>query len=540
MISLPPRSRRHSQMPRTERHLFVSVRSAVALGKPLSMAVLSAWLLSCSAPLLAENLRAKVTEVKGAFCKLEATAKEGVAVGAEGKLFRQSTGATPQGAVTITSVQAGYSVGKVTGGLAEVGDIVLLPKSEEAARSAVAAATMPPADKTADKPEKDRFDELVGQTLNIMLVDNKLLEEMKLIRVARDTKTGALKSLRVQGEDDATAITLELAKLKEVTHQGESIDLPNPEESSAKSGAPKTRNQLLAEKRAAKEAEDQQAWLERIKARGIEPWPTLTDEEHAAAIENDKKIVAEVKKVYQNIQLHETEHFLFCTNIPPEQCGPYVKSLDKMHDMMCQMYNIKKGTRVWKGKALVVAFLTQEEFIDFERRFMEANLPPGVYGVCHQKPNGDVLIACFRGDRMADFGQMLVHETSHGFIHRYKTPVVLPNWVNEGMADYVGTAMVPCPSVRAGEQHAIVQMRLQRNMGGDFFTRRNITAWQYGVASTLADYMIRSDKKAYVKFIEGMKEGLTWEESLKAAYKVTPEELVASYGQAIGVPDLRP
>jgi hypothetical protein len=495
-----------------------------------------------ASPALAENVRVKVTEVKGVYCKLNGAAPEGIAVGAAGKLYRLSAGISPQGEVTITSVQADYSVGKVAGGTAEVGDFVLLPKSDVvlASPAAKTEATTSAKSAQAEMAEEDGFDDLVGKSINILLEDDKLLEDVKLIRVARDTKTGQLKTLRVEGSEPNSAITLELSKLKEVTFEGESIELPEVVESSAKSGLPKTRNQLLSERRNKREAEEHKAWLARIKAKGIEPWPELTQEEHQAAIDASKAIVEQVKKAYQNIQLHETKQFLFCTNIPPEQCGPYVLSLDKMHDMMCQMYNIKKGTPVWKGKALVIAFLTQEEFMDFERKFMQTNLPSTVYGVCHQKPNGDVLMACFRGERMADFGQMLVHETSHGFIHRYKTPVVFPNWVNEGMADYIGVAMVPCKSMRDGEKYAVLQMRLQRSMGGDFFTRRNISSWQYGVASTLADYMIRTDKKAYVKFIEGMKEGLSWEESLMASYKATPQQLVSSYGQAIGVPDLKP
>ena len=35
----------------------------------------------------------------------------------------------------------------------------------------------------------------------------------------------------------------------------------------------------------------------------------------------------------------------------------------------------------------------------------------------HLQTNGDVIISCFRGNDPNDFGQMLVHETSHGFIH---------------------------------------------------------------------------------------------------------------------------
>jgi hypothetical protein len=48
--------------------------------------------------------------------------------------------------------------------------------------------------------------------------------------------------------------------------------------------------------------------------------------------------------------------------------------------------------------------------------------------------------------------------------------------------------------------------------------------------------MIEQNKKGYVAFINGMKEGLTWDESLKTRFKAPREKLVAAFGKAIGVP----
>jgi hypothetical protein len=77
-------------------------------------------------------------------------------------------------------------------------------------------------------------------------------------------------------------------------------------------------------------------------------------------------------------------------------------------------------------------------------------------------------------------------------------------------------------------------------MGGLLAAQGGIDTWQYGVASSLNNFMIRANQKAYVAFIEGMKEGLDWQESLQQSYHTTPAQLVAAYGQAIGVPGLRP
>jgi hypothetical protein len=154
---------------------------------------------------------------------------------------------------------------------------------------------------------------------------------------------------------------------------------------------------------------------------------------------------------------------------------------------------------------------------------------------------GDVSIACFRGQDPHDFGQMLVHETSHGFIHRYKTKARLPSWVNEGMAELIGAEMVPrSEAVKRKEIVALAMLKQQRSLGGNFFTTESLEGWQYGAASSLNRFLLNADRKSYVRFIEGLKEGLDWPDALQQAYGGTPEQLVTQYGQRIGVPDLRP
>jgi hypothetical protein len=133
-----------------------------------------------------------------------------------------------------------------------------------------------------------------------------------------------------------------------------------------------------------------------------------------------------------------------------------------------------------------------------------------------------------------------VHETSHGFIHRYKTKAQLPAWVDEGMADLVGAEMVPnSTAVKNREIKAVQELAQQRSLGGMFKAER-IDAWQYGVASNLNRFLLQSNRQSYVRFIESLKDGMKWEEALRDAYHATPEELLTEYGRRINVPDLRP
>jgi hypothetical protein len=297
----------------------------------------------------------------------------------------------------------------------------------------------------------------------------------------------------------------------------------------------------------AKRDEQRKEWLVKLQARGVEPWPeSETDEEHAAALAKSREMVAEVISLFPGSQLFETEHFLFVSNIPPQQVGPYIASLDRMYDWMCHLYGVDRAHKVWLGgKAPIFAFMENAEFDAFEQRFFPAARESlqslaNVYGLCHLKESGEVVIGCYRGHDPNDFAQMLVHETSHGFIHRYKTKAPLPNWVDEGMADLIGAEMVPASNaVKNRESRALQQLAQQRSLNG-MLTAERIDASQYGMASSLNRFLLQSNRQGYVRFIEALKEGKKWDEALQDAYRGTPEQLLASYARWLNLDELRP
>jgi hypothetical protein len=312
----------------------------------------------------------------------------------------------------------------------------------------------------------------------------------------------------------------------------------------ARAAARRTKREAAARQRQEKERRE---WLARLTARDVAPWPDPeTDDDHAAALAKSRQVIDEVVELFSGMRLYETEHFLVASNIPAAQVGPYAASLDRMYEWMCQLYGVAQGRKVWLGgKAPIFAFLHREQFEAFEERFFpEARRSLGslnnIYGLCHQSDDGEVVIACYRGENPNDFGQMLVHETSHGFIHRYKTKAALPNWVDEGMADLIGAEMVPASeTVKNRELKAILQLAQERSLGG-MLTSERIQGWQYGVASNLNRFLLQTNRQQYVRFIECLKEGLKCDEALRAAFGSSPEEMLVHYGRWIGVPDLRP
>jgi hypothetical protein len=409
------------------------------------------------------------------------------------------------------------------------------------------AATLPAIAFAADTPKKEAAKAPAGDTLvekllaavnspiNVDLKTGQQFVRATLVRVNTDAKKTKVVSLAIQEPSSEKARIVAFVSIQ-------SIRIDREEVYEAPVTGAKTAIEKRMQKEAAKAAEDRAQWVARAKKNKVTPWPELTQEQHDAAEAVLRSLIDDVSKSMPSLKVHETAEFLFCSNIPDDQIAPYTKALDNMHDMMCEMYGIKKGEPVWKGKCLVMAFLDKSEFLSFEKVFLKnPDVPAQVYGLCHSYSDGKVIMACYRGDDPKEFAKMLVHETSHGFIHRYRTPARLPTWINEGMADWIAQTLVPQDTtVKRRQQEAITRLYQTHNMGEKFLTTNDfIEPWQYGTASSLTDFLIRNNKQAYTRFIQGIKEGAKWEQSLQTAFKITPDQLVASYGKAIGVPDLK-
>ena len=372
----------------------------------------------------------------------------------------------------------------------------------------------------------------VGQMLDVVeLSTGRRIVRPRLERVVE--RNGKTESLRIveEGQSRSTAVLLKgITKIvagRETVYEAETKG----------GGAAGARGRIARERRAAELAESRQ----RMEARNVEPWPDLTAEEHAAAVGELEAFVDEVRQAFPQLVVSETHEFLVATDIAPREIAPYVANLDSMHDLLCDLYGIPRGEPVWQGKCLVVAFRQQADFRAFEQRFMKVAAPEGIYGLCHQFSTGRVITACHRGDEASSFAHMLVHETSHGFNFRWLSPELLPNWLNEGIAEWVGTQVVPNARVMPIKEAQARAFMLQTgSLGPDFFTAANIQSVQYGIASQLVKFLLARDRRKFVQFVRGIKEGMTPEESLEAAYQGSLADLIAAFGQSLGVPQLKP
>lgn len=273
------------------------------------------------------------------------------------------------------------------------------------------------------------------------------------------------------------------------------------------------------------------------KVGGVENefWGEQTDEQQAKSVAELKEFAAKTQEVMgKEFRLNETKYFLFYSELSPKEAKNWSGVLDKMYDKLAEMFGVEKGLNIMRGKALVFVFLSRNDYVNFQRLMHKTDAGESD-GMCHTYGNGFVHIAFYRQPDEIEFAHVLVHESVHGFIHRYKTPHDVPVWANEGLAEWIATQLVPRKG-GAKQIHATTRMILQRFGGaGGLLEASGLNGWQYPVAEMLTTFMIERNRKGYVEFVKAMKDGMDWKEALATHYKSTPQQLMHDFGRAIGV-----
>jgi hypothetical protein len=265
-------------------------------------------------------------------------------------------------------------------------------------------------------------------------------------------------------------------------------------------------------------------------------WPKLSDAQQQAAITQLKQYAQKTQTQLQlPLRSVETQYFLFCTDLPEREANQWAGLLDRMYSRLAEMFAVPAGKNIWRGKAIIFIFSREEDFVRYEKEMLQTDASKTV-GLCHRFGDGTVKIAFYRISDELQFSHILVHESTHGFLHRYRSPVLVPSWVDEGLAETIATELVQ----RNGRRETVIaeaRQQLQAHHGqlGDFFRTDHIDGWQYPVAEMLCTFMIQASAPNYVEFINGIKDGLKVDQSLEQHYHAPRERLVTVFGQWLGV-----
>lgn len=269
-------------------------------------------------------------------------------------------------------------------------------------------------------------------------------------------------------------------------------------------------------------------------------WGPQPQDKTDAAIARLKAFGEDTKaKINGNLKLFETDFFILYTDLSPEESRRWAGELDRMYARLCDLFGLPRDQNIWLGKCLILIFRSEPDYHRFQQ-VMHGTDSRHAAGMCHGYGSGEVHVAFYRQPEEMGFAHLLVHETVHGFLHRYRSPVHIPTWINEGLAETIGVELIPkCTWVPAKQNLGKTQLKLMGHTAG-LFQNDRLEAWQYGVSASLTQFMIAQNKKGYVAFVNGIKDGQPWEQSLETNYGVGLDKLVRVFGTTQGAANLRP
>lgn len=377
--------------------------------------------------------------------------------------------------------------------------------------------------------------QLVGATVDVRLAAGKSFGDAKVEKVRPGAAAGSIVSLTITPADSPRQQTLGVQLIEEIARDGTPLDVSYDKRSRELRHDPQKRAQRL---------QREAAIVERMKAKRARYWKEIEPDSLEQYTAEEKEFLAKAAQTMNRpMQLLETRYFLFSTDMPLPTVGVYVKYLDTMYETLTTAFGVPHGKNIWRGKCSIIAFQNRFDFERFEREVMENSDVQGAQGLCHSSSTGRVRISAYKGSSEAFFGTLLVHETAHGFIHRYKSTVHVPPWINEGIAEWVAGKVIGKldDNVPWRQRQAVEVLRRTGSLGASFFDpAARLEAWQYGAASSLVDVLLRIDAKQYRRLIDNIKEGMESEEALRDAYGFGFAELSQRYGALIRVPGLRP
>jgi hypothetical protein len=227
----------------------------------------------------------------------------------------------------------------------------------------------------------------------------------------------------------------------------------------------------------------------------------------------------------------ETDRFLLYGDLPRAELERWGRDLDAMYARVADLLAVPKGVNLFWGKAVILAFQRQDTFQVVEAAAFRHKATASLRGVCHQR-GPQVFISIWKGNDELEFASTLVHETTHGVVHRYATAARLPEWANEGFAEWVARACVPRSRVDANRRpQGLAFFRAGSDatkvmaMDGRSGTWPGDNAIGYSVGYLLVDLMIAERPKQFAAWVKAVKGGKDWSAALGEEFGMTPAAL---------------
>ena len=258
-------------------------------------------------------------------------------------------------------------------------------------------------------------------------------------------------------------------------------------------------------------------------------WGKLSDEQMQQGTDSLRAFCEKTQADLEiELSLYESDRFFLLTDVADrQQVRDLSIKLIETYRTLSDLLGEDPNANLFRGKCLVVLFDKRVDYIRFQQAMHDTDAR-GTGGLCHGFGDGHVHIAAFARHNPRQTNHILCHELVHAYLHRYRSPVPIDDWVNEGLAEHIACQVEPPPG-----NNLYLKARLalegKQGLGKDFFTTDKLQQWQYDVAGALAGYLIERGEHAYPLLIQQIKDGTQTAEALQSVYRMDDRELTQRF-----------
>ena len=257
-----------------------------------------------------------------------------------------------------------------------------------------------------------------------------------------------------------------------------------------------------------------------------QPWSVATDAQRAEAL-IDMKADADLwfKQVNLRYSVVEAKYWVVYADLPIDETKDLARRMDAMYQTVAQMFALPEGLNIFHGKAVVIISATEPHYRAIEMAAFNSMPPPGAIGLCHMV-GPKVVVTAYKSDDANRFMATLVHEASHGFMHRYGSPSRLPSWADEGYAEYVAAESFPNSTTKGDRKPQGLQWIRSGTNDVQNVLRMNYEdgSWPgpdaigYAIGYLTVDYLVQTNRQGFGEWVKDVKAGIPWEEALKKRF----------------------
>lgn len=255
--------------------------------------------------------------------------------------------------------------------------------------------------------------------------------------------------------------------------------------------------------------------------------------------------------IFDGLHLVETDHFLIYTALDSSDDDLLGSECERFHDSLRDTFGAPDDRKLWRAKLIVFAFRRGYDFVKFAKTVHQAY--PADADMA--ETTGYIVPLSFKGGggTITTYCVALTYETAkrqatpptqEAFLAGLASHIVQvvqlsnpagkhpPPWVQEGLADYLASTLVPgCPLVQRRALAAAAAVRHGHNVLAIFertgplpITRRGID--ERGVAQGLVRFLYLRDKEAFFRYYTLLTEGKADADALQETFELTHKGLV--------------